>query len=335
MQSVVVERFGGPEVLVTVERPLPEPGPGEVRVRVRAAGVSHAEVLMRRGVYPRWEGAPSAPFTPGWDVVGTVNRLGPEVAGLHAGQRVAALTKVGGYSEALCLPAAELVPVPEGVDDAEAVCLVLNYLTAYQMLHRVAQTRSGEQVLIDGAAGGVGSALAELGRSAGVRVLGIASDSKHEFVASLGALPIDRAEDLRRALRRLAGGSVDVAFDGVGGWHLVQSVRAVRRGGRVVPFGVSAIHSRLGQLGQYLGFPAALAFVLAGGRRLRLYSISRLRRAHPDWFREDLATLLDLLAQRRLSPRVAARLPLSKAREAHELLERGEVRGRIVLTPGA
>src|SRR5215208_3822924 len=159
-KQVLLTRKGGPEVLEIVEREVPEPGPGEARVRVLAAGVAFADVMMRRGLYP---GVPDFPFTPGYDLVGEVEDLGPGVSGVAVGQRVAALAQVGAHAQYVALPAGELVPVPAGVDAAEAASLPVNYVTAYQMLFRVAKVKPGERILVHGAAGGVGTALLQLG----------------------------------------------------------------------------------------------------------------------------------------------------------------------------
>jgi NADPH2:quinone reductase len=156
---IIVTHYGGPEELRVVEEECPAPKHGEVRVRVLAAGVSLPDVMMREGMHPE---TPRLPFTPGWDLVGVVERLGDGVAGLAPGQIIAALPITGAYAEYVCLPQRELVPVPSGVDVAEAVSLVLNYVTAYQMLHRSARVKAGQRVLIHGAAGGVGSALVQL-----------------------------------------------------------------------------------------------------------------------------------------------------------------------------
>ena len=187
-RQVLLTGVGGPEVLEVVERDAPEPGRGEVRVRVLAAGVAFADVLMRHGKYP---GAPKIPFTPGYDLVGEVEKLGEGVGGVTVGQRVAALTQVGSYAQRVVVAAEELVPVPDGVDPAEAVALVLNYVTAYQMLHRVAEVRPGERILVHGAAGGVGTALLDLGRLGGLEAYGTASAAKHDAVRRFRATPID------------------------------------------------------------------------------------------------------------------------------------------------
>ena len=157
-RRVIVNRKRHLEV---VEEDLPNPRPGEVRLKVLAAGVSYPDVMMRRGIHPE---ARRPPFTPGWDVVGTVDVLGEGVEAVPPGATVAAMPIVGGYAEYLCLPATELVRVPPQLDPAEAVCLILNYVTAYQMLHRSAQAKPGETALVHGAAGGVGTALLQLER---------------------------------------------------------------------------------------------------------------------------------------------------------------------------
>src|SRR5215831_415463 len=169
--------------LELVEDDLPNPRPGEVRVQVLAAGVSFADVSMREGVHPE---ARRPPFTPGWDVVGIVEALGEGVDAVQAGATVAAMPIVGGYAEYICLPVAELVSVPPQLDPAEAVCLILNYVTAYQMLHRSAQAKPGETALIHSAAGGVGTALLQLAKLHGLRMFGTASAGKLGIVESFG-----------------------------------------------------------------------------------------------------------------------------------------------------
>ena len=184
------------------------------------------------------------PFTPGEDIVGVVDKLGEGVSTVEPGQMVAGVTfgDAGGYAEFICLPASELVPVPSGVDPAEAVCLVVNYLTAHMAMHRTANVRSGERILVHGAAGGVGSALLELGKLAGLEMYGTASKYNHELVSALGATPIDyRTEDFVERIRSLTGDGVDAVFDPIGGARQIwRSYRALRKGGRLVWFGMAA-----------------------------------------------------------------------------------------------
>src|SRR5262245_15226372 len=211
---VIVTHYGGPDALRVVEEDCPEPRGGQVRVRVLAAGVSLPDIMAREGVHPE---TPPVPFTPGWDLVGVVDRLGDCISGIEPGQIVAALPIHGAYAEFVCLPQRELVPVPSGLDAAEAVCLVLNYITAYQMLHRSAKVRRGERVLIHGAAGGVGTALLQLGRLAGLEMYGTCSSRGASVVSELGGTPIDyKHQDFVKEILRLTGEGVEVVFDPLG-----------------------------------------------------------------------------------------------------------------------
>src|SRR5262245_30916137 len=234
---IIVTHYGGPEELRVVEEDCPEPKHGEVRVKVLAAGVSLPDVMMREGMHPE---TPRLPFTPGWDLVGVVERLGDGISGIEPGQSVAALPITGAYAEFVCLPPRELVPVPSGVDAAEAVSLVLNYVRAYQMLHRSAHVRPGQHVLIHGAAGGVGSALVQLGRLAGLQMYGTCSSRGASAVSDLGGVPIDyQHQDFVEEMHRLPSKGVDVVFDGIGGTHLWRSRQALRPGGTVVAYGLT------------------------------------------------------------------------------------------------
>ena len=338
---VVVVHYGGPDALRVFEEECPEPKGGEARVKVLAAGVSLPDLMMREGIHPE---TPPLPFTPGWDLVGTVDRLGDGVSGIEPGQVVAALPISGAYAEFVCLPQRELVPVPAGLDAAEAVSLVLNYVTAYQMLHRSAKVRSGQRVLIHGAAGGVGSALLQLGRLAELEMYGTCSSRGAPVVRDLGGIPIDYQHlDFVNEIHRLTSGGVDVVFDGIGGRHIWRSRKALRPGGRVVAYGLTASlrGGRLasGRSGRRHRFRAIAIFGLyiAGGwlfpgrKRVVPYSIQWLKRVRPAVFRQDLMALFDLLQQRKIKPLIAQRFPLAEARHAHELLGKGGVTGKIVL----
>ena len=334
---IVVSRYGGPDELRVVEEQCPEPKHDEVRVRVLAAGVSLPDLMMREGIHPE---KPRVPFTPGWDLVGVVDRLGNHVAGIEPGQTVAALPIHGAYAEFVCLPKRELVPVPSGLDAAEAVSLVLNYTTAYQMMHRSAGTEPGYRVLIHAAAGGVGSALLQLGRLAGLEMYGTCSPPRAAAVSDMGGIPIDyRHLDFVEEIRRLTSAGVDVVFDGIGGRHMWRSRSALRAGGKVVVYGItsslkegrlSGRRTRLNWMARYAAYLAA-SWVLPGRKRVIPYSIQWLKRLRPAFFRQDLTALFDLLQQNRIKPLVAHRFPLAEARRAHELLGSEGVTGKIVL----
>ena len=321
--------------LELVEEDLPNPRPGGVRLKMLAAGVSYPDVMMRQGIHPE---ARRPPFTPGWDVIGAVDVLGEGVEAVPLGATVAAMPIVGGYAEYLCLPATELVRVPPQLDPAEAVCLVLNYVTAYQMLHRSARAKPGETALVHAAAGGVGTALLQLARLQGIRTYGTASTGKLSTVESLGGHAIDyKRSDFLKQIRTLPGGGVDIVFDGIGGWNLLRSWRALTTGGRLVAYGLlSSFAGGKRDLKRLLysaaGWAAAYTLSLLSRRkRLLIYSIQMLKRRKPDWFRQDLTTLFDLLGRGELKPVIDRRLSLEQAALAHELLGKGETVGKIVL----
>src|SRR6266567_3524237 len=212
MKRVVVDRYGGPEVLRMVEEEDPRPGPGEVRVRVLAAGVSFTDSQLRAGTYI--PGGPKPPFTPGYELVGVVEELGPDCSRLRVGDRIGALTVWGADADRVCVPEAGAVAVPEDLDPAEVLSLLFPYMTAYQVLHRTAMVETGETVLVHGAAGRVGTAVLELGALAGLRVYGTASARDRAAVERLGAVAIDyRNEDFLARVRELPGKGVDVVLD--------------------------------------------------------------------------------------------------------------------------
>jgi NADPH:quinone reductase-like Zn-dependent oxidoreductase len=301
-----------------------------VRLAVRAVGAGATDVTMRRG---RYAFAPPYPFVPGYEVIGEVEALGAGVSHVQRGERVAALVVHGGYAEKVLVDAGALVPVPAGVGDSEAIALVLNYVTAYQALHRSARVRAGQTALVTGASGGVGTALIELLVLAGVRVIAAASRSRHDLVRALGATPVDsRSGAIDRQVRALVPAGVDVAFDVLGGAFVRQCTRATRRGGTIVGVGFSGttragVPSRFGVLHTLL---AVFVGAALRGRRGRFYGISYEYRRHRAPFRADLQALFALLAEGKLRPRIAACLPLLAAREAAALLERGGVEGKIV-----
>jgi NADPH:quinone reductase-like Zn-dependent oxidoreductase len=306
------------------------PGVGEVAVRMTAAGVSYGDILARVGVLP---GTGKPGYVPGFDVTGTVEKVGASVAGLEVGEPVTGLLPHGGYAEVVCVPAELLLPLPEGVAPTDAAAAALNYFVAYQMLHRVADPRSGGRILAHGAGSGVGRALVELGRRAGLEVFGTASRAKDE-AAALGAIPIDYQTEDFVAVVRDAGG-VDAAFDAIGGTHFFGSYRTLRRGGTLVGFGVSSAWSG----GKANGPRAGLSLlgllgsnIVPDRRHTRFYTASRAIKRRES-YREDLTTVLQLLAHREIHPKIAVVLPLSQAGHAHELVEQDRVSGKVVLTP--
>jgi NADPH:quinone reductase-like Zn-dependent oxidoreductase len=339
---IVVTHYGGPDALQVVEEECPEPKAGEARVRVLAAGVSLPDVLAREGVHPE---TPRVPYTPGWDLVGIVDQLGERVSGFELGQTVAAMPIHGCYAQYVCVPQRKLVPVPAGVDAAEAVAVVLNYITAYQMLHRSVKARPGQRMLIHGASGGVGSAMLQLAKLADVEMYGTCSAQAAAVVRELGGIPIDyKNADFVKEIHRLTGDGVDAVFDGIGGDNLWRSRGALCAGGRVVIYGFQSKmrggRMASGSKGRHpiresaeLGRFIIRNWFKPGRKSMVPYSIQWLMRFKPSWFRHDFLTLLDLLKEGKIKPLIAHRLPLQDARRAHEMLGKGGVIGKIVLLP--
>jgi NADPH:quinone reductase len=346
VKRVLVDHYGGPEVLTVVEDDDPRPGPGEVRVRVLAAGVSFTDALIRAGTYL---GGPKPPFTPGYELVGVVEALGPGCSRLREGDRVGSLTVWGADAERVCVPEKYAVAVPEDLDPAEVVSLIFPYMTAYQMLHRTARVKAGETVLVHGAAGRVGTAVLELGAVAALHLIGTCSARDRAQVERLGAVAIDyRNEDFLARVRELTGGEgVDVVIDGIGGAVSLRSFRALRvgdqikgdPGGRLIMIGNynTMVQGRKSWRGWLEWWPAtAIVWVwgtLSPRRRVMGYRVQKLRIPHQDWFQEDFAVLVELLREGKIHPVVAERLPLSDARRAHELLESTAATGKLVLVP--
>lgn len=326
---VRLNAFGGPEGLeLETVSDLPEPGDGEVRVRVLVTSAAFTDVMIRKGMYPDVKDKP--PFAPGYDMVGIVEATGPGAARFTPGDRVADLTTIGAYAEYICLPEDRLTPVPQGVSDVDALGMILSAVTPYQMLTRVAKLQAGQSLLIHGAGGAVGTAMLQLARDAGIAAFGTDIAAKHDLIRSLGATPID-ADAPEAALLEATGGGVDAVFDPLGGDSLARSLHALKPGGMLVAFGFQ--NEVLGR-----GGSIPMDFVklklwdwLPNGHATAFYSIGAMRRKHPDWFREDLGRLFEMLAEGRIAPVVAEVLPLAEVQQAHERVESGEVAGKLVL----
>ncbi|AWT40926.1 zinc-binding dehydrogenase [Streptomyces actuosus] len=211
---------------------------------MEATGVSFAEQQMRRG---RYYDQPPFPFVPGYDLVGTVMTTGDGVAPALIGTRVAALLNVGGWASHVVVDAADVVPVPDGIGAAQAETVVINGITAWQMLHRKARVRAGQTVLVHGANGGVGSVLVQLAHAAGAKVMGTASARHHAALRERGVTPIDyRTENTPARVRELATGGVDAVFDHVGGRSVVDSWRLLAPGGTLVSYGSASTRDDAG-----------------------------------------------------------------------------------------
>jgi NADPH:quinone reductase-like Zn-dependent oxidoreductase len=321
-KSVVVTKRGGPEVLQITENDLREPSPGEARIRILATPVCQDDVAVRRGNRPF---PAKTPFVPGYSILGVVETIGEGVTSVAVGDRVAALTQYGGHAEYIYPDEDQLVHVPATLDPAEAVVLILNYLVAYQVLHRAAQVKPEDKALIVGASGGVGTAFLQLGKLALLTMYGLASRSKHSTLTDLGAIPIDyRTQDFVDVIRQAEPEGLDFVFNGMGEEYFERGLAVLRRGGVLVHYGGPQSSARLLLLIAKL----ILYNLLPNGKMIKGYGTHRVDQ---QLLKEDWTELFKLLEAGQIKPIIAARFPLLEAVRANELLESGQVTGNVVL----
>ncbi len=338
MRQVWIRRRGGPEVLEVREAPDPDPGPGEVRIRVAAAGVNFADIMARMGLYPD---APRLPAVVGYEVAGTVEATGPGVQGLVPGQRAAAFTRFGGYSDAVVIPVQLAFPIPDALSTEEAAALPVNYLTAWLMLVRLGCVRAGDRVLVHSAAGGVGQAALQICLWRGASVIGTAGPEKHERLRALGvACCIDsRGGDVLAAVRRETGGhGVDLALDGIGGASPRTSYACLAPLGRLFLYGVSALapgkrRSLLAAVSGLVRMPAFRPVRLMNENRGVIgLNVGRLW-DRAEVLREELARIIDLAGDGVFRPVVDRVFPFERAADAHLYIQDRKNFGKVLLRP--
>ena len=331
MRQVVITRRGGPEVLEVREAPDLKPAPGQVRIRVRAAGVNFADVMARVGMYPD---APPLPGVLGYEVSGEV-----DLPIDRAGEKVIALTRFGGQSEMVCVPAGAVIPMPSGLSFAEAASIPVVWLTAWHMLVELGHLRRGHVVLIHAAAGGVGTAAVQICSKLGATSIGTASSGKHERLRELGlSHAIDyRKLDFEPEVKRITGGrGVDIALDPVGTFR--KSFRCLAPVGRLMMYGASATVS-----GERRNLFAALGTVL----KMRWFHPLQLLPDNKGIFGVNMGQLwgeTELLAREmrevlkgfsagEFKAIVDQEVPFAEARRAHERLQARKNFGKVVLVP--
>ena len=337
MRQVVIPRHGPPDVLEVREAPDPVPDQGEVRIRVRAAGINFADVLARLGLYPD---APKPPSVVGYEVAGQIDAIGGAVTGFHEGDRVVALTRFGGYSDVVTVPAAQVFHFPDSLSDSEAAAVPVNYLTAALALYRMAALAPGETVLIHNAGGGVGIAAIQLARLRRAVVVGTASSMKHAALRRFGVdHAIDyRSADVAQAVREITKGrGVDVILDPIGGRSFLTSYRMLAPLGRLIIFGLSAAAPGE-QRSLFRAFSAWFATPRFDPMSLinRNRGVFGLHVGHLWSERRQLAPLMDMLmaelGAERIAPVVARTFPLEKAADAHRFIQSRQNIGKVVLT---
>jgi len=335
---IVLPGLVEPDGLTIETVPVPSPGSGQLLVRVEVTGVSFAEQSMRKG---RYFSQPAFPFVPGYDLVGIVLEAGAGADEALVGRRVATLTKTGGWTTHAVVEARDSVVVPDGVAPENAETVVVNGVTAWQMLYRSARARRGQTILLHGANGGVGGILSQLAQREGIRVIGGASPRHHEALRAAGVEPVDYNDpEFARRVRELAPGGVDAVFDNIGGRMMHTSFSLLAPGGTLV---VYSLISQMGGTGSVMApFVKALSQVvlwnvLPNRRHATFYDLWAGHQARPARFRahleNDLGQILGLLGNGAISANIAARFPLERAAEALALAESRTLNGKVILLP--
>ncbi|CAN5605757.1 medium chain dehydrogenase/reductase family protein [soil metagenome] len=342
MKSVVITKNGGPEVLRVEDRPDPSVGPGQMRIAVKASGINFADLMARTGIYPD---APPLPAVVGYEVAGEVETVGEGVEDFAVGDRVAAGTRFGGYSELATVEPSAAVKLPDRLSFEQGAAFPVNYSTAYAGIVLMGGLRKGDRLLIHAAAGGVGIAATQIAKGIGAEIYGTASASKHEAITAQGVdHPIDyRTKDFAEEVARLTGGDgVDVAMDAVGPSSFKRSYASLRPGGRLIMFGASEF-----QTGEKRNLPAALKGLLKMPlATMPWLNMQKMMNENKGvfglhmlswWDAEGLGRAIDPLVEGlesgALEPVIAESFPFEQAADAHRYLGEGRNIGKVVLTP--
>jgi synaptic vesicle membrane protein VAT-1 len=325
MKKVVIVAFGDESKLAIVESDLPDPVSGEVQLSVEYTIVSGSDVNMRRGTYPLQK---KPPLTPGYSVIGKVRLNGQDCSKFKIGDRVACLSKYEGQAELINLPEKYLIPVPEGVDGKAAVSLILDWVTAYQMLHRAAHVTAGQKIFVHALSGAVGGALLRLGQLQGAQVFGTASSTKHDELRQLGAVPFDYSNKNWIAAMQEPG--VDAVFDPLGFESFDESYSILKKGGVLVGYGMNL--PAWTRTPERPVIPAVLKLfsknlLFWSGKRTTFFGVSRSSKN----FAPDLKQLFEWLRDGKISVPIKATFKLDEIRLAHREYASSERMGSIVI----
>jgi len=321
-KSILVTQRGGLDGVQIADNELRPPMAGEACIRVLATPVCQDDIAIRIGNRPFLK---KPPYVPGYSFVGVVEAIGEGVTSVKVGDRVAGLTQYDSHAEFIHWDANKLVPVPETLDPAEVVTLILNYLVAYQILHRVAKVKSGDKVLLIGSSGGVGTAFLQLGMLAGLKMYGLASPNKNHILNEYGAIPIDyHTQDFVEVLHQLEPDGINYVFNGMDEEYFKPGLAVLKRGGMLVSYGApQSFIGFLRFLGRYIIYN-----LLPNGKSIDGYGTHRLG---VDLFKEDWTALFKLMEDKKIKPIIAGKYPLLEAIKAYKLLESGQVTGNLVL----
>jgi NADPH:quinone reductase-like Zn-dependent oxidoreductase len=335
MRKIVYPKAGGVETIQIVEEDDPVPQSDQVCVRIHRAGINFAELMMRQGLYGS---SPDFPFTPGYEASGIVIGVGDQVVTLKEGDRVLAMTGFGGYSEKVCLDAGRVIPIPESVSFDQAAAIPVTYGTAFHMLVHLGRISKGDSVLIHHAAGGVGTAVAQICQSFGASlVVGTASTPKRGFVESMGMRFVDReGEDFEEVCKDLTDGKgVHHAIDPVGGRHLLRSYKSLRKGGKLYYFGASAAvkgekRSRMSELRMWWGMPRFDPLKLMTSNKA-VFGVHMGLLEDETVFKGHLSSLSKMLENGEIDPVIDSVWRFEKVAEAQMHIHNRKNRGKVLL----
>jgi NADPH:quinone reductase-like Zn-dependent oxidoreductase len=338
MQQVVITKSGGPEVLQVQGKKDPEPKNNQAKIRVKAVGINFADILARKGIYPD---APKKPCVVGFEVAGLVESVGENVNPSLSGKKVIALTRFGGYSDAVVIPASHLFIKPERLTFEQAAAIPVNYLTAYQLLVVMGALKKSETVLIHNVGGGVGLAALEIAKHIGAKTFGTASAHKHEFLLAKGldfAIDYTSQDWLEEVRGKTQGRGVELVIDPIGGKHLKKSYLALRRTGRLGTFGISLAtrtkrSAKLNLIKAVLQTPKYNPVRLMNANK----GVFGVHVGHlwgeKDKVRSWMAAILKGVEEGWVNPHVDNTFPFEKAAEAHIYIENRKNIGKVILVP--
>jgi NADPH2:quinone reductase len=325
MKTVRIHETGGTEVLKYEELADPEYNSHEVLVSIESISVNFSDTLIRRGLYPYM---PDFPAILGNEAAGIITALGEDVKGLNIGQKVIVFGYPS-YASLTAVPATRVIPIPESIDLDEAAALPIIYQTAYHMLHTVKRIKAGESVLIYAAAGGVGTAVLQLGKIAGIKMIGLTStDEKAREITAQGidyVINYKKENVVEKVLELTNGKGVDLILDCVGGPDFGENFKMMNTMGHLIWFGIAAGNPSTNLLAA-LGKEPAKSYAVS---MFHLYAIIN----NPRLMAESFATLIGYLSEGNIKPVIHDRIPLAEAAKAHDILEKHENIGKVLLKP--
>jgi|TARA_B100000214_G_C23968096_1_gene628725 NADPH:quinone reductase-like Zn-dependent oxidoreductase len=335
MKRIIYTKIGGPDSIEIIDEELGRPEENQVKVRVYRAGINFADLMMRQGLYGS---NPNFPFTPGYEVSGIITQIGENIEDLTVGERVIAMTGFGGYAEEVIVDSSRVIKIPDSMSFDQAAAMPVTYGTAYHMLVYLGGIKQGDSILIHHAAGGVGTAAAQICRSFGAKlIIGTASKAKKEFVESLGMHFVDREEgDFVRVCKKLTDGKgVHQAIDPVAGKHLMKSYKSLRNGGKLHCFGASSAVPRekrsiIAALRMWINTPKFNPMMMMNSNKA-IFGVHMGKMDDEEIFKNHLIELGALLEKEEIDPIIDSVWKFEDVSEAQRHMHKRRNKGKVLL----